>query len=847
MQQYQYYEQHDTSIESEAFWTDQCQVLGQQILFHREFLNTQVAIYDDQPTYSMSELLGIPETPEDFDQNFSEENYISVQDGGSVKRKKSKRGGGGLQNTFAEFRKLYVQHATEQNMIAFRLDEVIGKVSSDGNLMTYLNATKEDIKANILQDDEKRVQQQIERLGQNMHKAVQNIVNPFMNQLSNLRSISSPVKNVQNSTSYFVQDLLTAYENLTIHEKLHGIQKIFYHVLKMLWRKLMDRLQLPQLPFDGIKNINGFVDHVTKYVNDTILTSLNDDDIDLKTLYDTVDVAVNIVHMVKLMVKIISNQDEEYKPTLDTIIEFLQHILVELSTVKTYINNTNKFKKNVNIYSYTPSISKFISQQKTVWLARIKVLSEQRKYETQIESIEKLTKQITTLEIALKNTQKIRGNEVEVLCDITKHYIKHFLNIISVVPQYSGLNVSLSDMIKNSQGMQEVLQKMQGFSRPEVNITEVNINTTSITKTLVGWTRNVWEMVKTVVLPQFRDIPNLEEVFSIFSICFSFTTDFAGFGLVTIINMGIMLLYYINALFAKPLHCKAGRSNPTMCDLKAYQQQLNERISGAKFRSVLGGGTRFPNIQLGVSGVGFSSPPVTPAKEVMQRTEILLMRAEIQRYAALNITVHPTLDERNVKKINARTEMVDNICETEGNPDFNELKYQYLTTLSEQEEHTFFQSNDLLMKADFALGNEMKYDKNSKYFTYFFVTQYENERDEQLSGEVPVIKDLKALAPTMRNTRPAISLPQLGNVRVQRPMIVQDRILPPIGRRGGSTSLTRKGVQEINTFLHQKTKDELYVYAKSKKYEVSKTMLKQDLIDCIINNHKKNRKNNMKK
>lgn len=825
------------NVSQQEYWKQQCDCLRQEIQMHKEFLNTQVSIYDNQGSYSLGELIGIAETPEDFQGDFVQDNF---NDGGKSKKHKNTKRGGGIFDSITEFRKLYIQHASEQNVLAYRLDEIVDKVSKDSTLTAYLNEADETKKKQMLADNEAEiVNQQIERQGQRVQTAVKQLVNPFIKLTQNQVSNASSEFNVQSNQS-FVKDLLTAYEQLTIQEKLHGIQKIFYEVLKLLWKRLMDRLNFPRLPFDGIKDFGGFVNKVTDYIQVRILDNLTAD-ADLETLKEIVTSSIQVIHMVKLMIKTISNQDQEEKYTLDVIYDLLQQLIFELSTVKTYITKKEEKNNNFNIISYTNSIKAFMTERKKMWLARLDLLQNRLKdgYHRQ-QSINQLNSEIDKINNALSdslNNLTIVSDEQK-LSDIIKHYITHFLNLIKIMPRYVGLDISLSDMIKNSKSLQEVLGKTKGFVKNAQQHLDFNINTNLTTK-LIGWTRNTWNSVSNLLkqvlpnIPQFVHIPSLEDVFSIFSICFSFSTDFAGFGLVTIINMGIMILYYINALNAKPLYC-GGRKNPTMCDLKAYQAALNKQ-----FNSLRGGGS-LDSMPMLVQGTNLS-----PSRDVSQCTQNLLLRYELLRYKTMyNIDVQPTLDSKLVKKMEARNTIVDNICKDNDNPDFNVLVEQYLNnSMASKEMETFINNNQAMNELDTKINNNMgDNDEFGDVLASFFIQQYDNERHQtpmQPTQQQFRSRNNQPLRPTIQNPRSAPTLPPLSDVRVKNPMAIGvSQNLPPI-RRGGASALTTKNIKEISNFLNQKTKDELYAYAKSKKYNVSREMQKQELVECIIDNHKR--------
>lgn len=772
-----------------SYLLEQLNILIKQEQYYEEFV-TEVVVIDNQ-CYTIGQLLlGLPmDTPACQEQDDNVNSFA---------------GGATPSDILKQFRQKYTEVTAGQSSLNWGMDAIIDKVRKDTTLLNYLNTSVEKERLQIIETDKQRISKQIEKAFEPLSNYTKTL-STMATRLTVKQSTRGPIISCQ-----IVKDLYSSYEDLPIEQKLQGLQKVFYQFLKYVWKCFAVRLGLPSgIQFDGIQNLNGLKDKLKEFVLNKIRDSIT-----VKTtildVKDHVRTLKRLTNLVQSIANVISAQfkKEDIGDKAETLIILSKLLKQLLEDFEKYLG-AGQSPLNPNFPS-SDELSRHKERQDlkraiNIWEASLKYSTNNGQLPSTVSS---LTKAIAQAQSSLESVNN--GRDIDV-SEVLKSSCEHFAMILNAIPTPSTLNLNVAEMINKSPQIQEVMEKATKKTAEvkEMVTTEMN----GLVSQLVGTCKRIWSTITTNFIKINIPLPNIEDVFGMFSICFSFSIDFAGYNFLTLLNIGVMLLHYVIVLNTKPYHCNSNGKQQTICQIRtnqlvAMKQAQNvinslggnsKRLKSKSKSNMKHGGTLLPSI-VGTAIQRPSSnnnqPRLTDHIDEDYNTVLNQLQKDSYYVKMGFVGMTDEVASKLVKKGKLRLDVAHDVCSKDTTPIINDL----------------FIVNDVdPTESKQSLLSPEQYEKDdvSRLIATYLAREYLSSAYNQTKTGTPLL-------PSISPSRPFLN------------------------RSGGK--LTTKKIQEIKDFLNEKKKQELYVYAKSKMMSVSSKMTKQELVDCVVNHHKMSRK-----
>jgi hypothetical protein len=610
----------------------------------------------------------------------------------------------------------------------------------------------------------------------------------FLNNVKRMSQNPSIVEIAREKIGNVANNIANSYDKLSFQQKINGLQSLFSSFLKMLWKKFTQLFKIPDIQFNEIRDTSKFFKKLIDFVNNKLKLG---DNVNIRndTLKNKIDALEKLLKFVSLMIISYKNHTAPSSPDF----KFLETIIGYLNTIKDDITKVNNFVSNSVSDNNYPSSSVYskhneiYKKQKLISIttAHLKYLQSNERYDKQeISEVEKRLYDLTSELDKLKLNQNSSSSNPTII-DIYNNAIQELVAIFEVIPNYMG--VSLPDMFSESNVLKDTLQKLNNTS---VNIRPTNEIVSPIKKIINTVGNKLMESLpKFVFNNNLNLVPNIpfEDIFSIFMFANFQIIDIISGGILPLINMSILLLHYI-VVYTKQNH-NQNINKVQLSHLKQIKQQQNARLgktttvsTSIKLPPINIKGGNLPSIY-GKQVFPNSREEQNPREKLGLKVDNVTQIIQIITHSLNKRSLDGELFQQTIKNAKFLLDHDDGI----------QLK-NLTENINTNNRNNNIYIDDIDINTEKNKINTEIEDKNLTEFEEF-VVEY-------------IVDDNKN--------------PQSGGKKIK--------------------SLTSKQVKDIVSFLDGKTREELYMYSKSKKLHINSKMKKEELINSILSNHKKTRK-----
>ena len=605
-----------------------------------------------------------------------------------------------------------------------------------------------------------------------------------------------------------LENIHEVYGQLSLEEKLCGIQSLFKKLLKYIWSMIINKFGLPKFQFDEVQDSESFFTKICECIAKTV--KINGVDIpqinELNAMATKLSSIVNFVDIfMTAYTKHIAAVDfNKYQAILQTI----KDISNDLNDTIAIINKNGSLNRlptahDISKYNDLQNLKTLIKNT-TIYMTFLQ--KQESHAPLRINSYSRTQDRLNNYQKEVDNL-----NVNKTAYDICNVLSEQLMFLLQLLPRYVT-NISILDIIKDSTEVQQMLGAL------EDNASQAKTFFAGIFSQMTSFLSSFFKTLNV------QNIPNIpfEQVFVLCSFgvfnAMSIVDLFSG-GLLQLINMGIILLHYVIVL-SLPTISSASISRPTIehvqrevinrtSELPKLVVPQNARITkNARglppiFKGGNDNGFKLPVIKGNAIQYvrKFSKEVVLPEVHIDNKINSIIQNVDILR----SIKMSDVIEQQRVFKVKVDEYSVATI---EGNtiqssPQHQKLLEPYITDTTIPEMQNIltesYKPHDVL------------------------------EANQELFGYIQTYLLDEAIIFSIANNSIIEKYAKYYNVR----------------QVGGLKSLTKKQVMEIQQYLGSRTKEDLLSYCKIKSIAVSTKFTKDELIKHIIAIHKQKRKNKL--